>query len=69
MEKKMETTIVYWGNMGLYTTIVHWGNMGLYGVLQEEGPTMEALDISRRRVAEHVTTMHCSSTHAGHCYE
>ena len=34
MDKKMETTIVHWGNIGIMdkkmeTTIVHWGNIGI----------------------------------------
>ena len=33
MEKKMETTVVYWGNIGIMekkmeTTVVYWGNIG-----------------------------------------
>ena len=34
MENQMETTIVYWGNIGIMenqmeTTIVYWGNIGI----------------------------------------
>ena len=49
MEKKMETTIVHWGNTGitekkLETTIVHWGYLA---VMQKK---METTTIGRFRV-------------------